>query len=377
MNIYYQCIKCQEIYPYTKDILTCKKHSNYYGYLTVVYDYKKIKKIKIPGKNTWDVYAPMLPIKSFPITYNEQKTPLFKLHDLGKKYGFTNLYVKDESKNPTGSFKDRGTFCTVNQAREWKIDNLLVVSSGNAALSTAAYARKANILCTCLVSTHTPEEKKFLIDLYNAKMMQIDGTYVEIFRKAIDEKFPGWNFTPGLNPIHEEGIKTISFEIWEDIKVPDAIIVPCGNGSLLYGIYKGFKELQYLGIIDKLPKLIGVQIKNHAPLQMAFKKKKDFVILKEPANSIADSFGGQESYSSPKVMLALNETKGEILEVTDDEIIASLKEIITFETLIPEPTSAAVYAALKKLQISTDAKIVAIQTATGVKNLATIMNLVQ
>src|SRR5258705_4926620 len=147
MKKHYKCIKCKKIYPFNKENLTCKNHSPYYGYLTLQYDYKHAK-LNTKSKNLWEKYADLLPVKNHKIQCDEQKPPLVKLHNFGKKYGFPNVYVKDESKNPTGSFKDIESQYTINKALEWGINDIFVVSSGNAAVSTAAYAQKAGIKCT-------------------------------------------------------------------------------------------------------------------------------------------------------------------------------------------------------------------------------------
>ena len=194
---------------------------------------------------------------------------------------------------------------------------------------------------------------------------------------AIDSHYVVWNCTPGINPIKEEGIKIIGFEIYEEIGVPDVIIVPCGNGTLLWGLYKAFKELVLLGLSNKLPKLVGVQIKNAAPLMIAWQKQQDFAILYDIPDSVAEGIIAEESYSSPKVMVALKDTYGTIIEVTEAEIKTSLKEVVEIESLIPEPTSAVVFAAVKKLNLSKKAKIVLVQTAGGMKNLEEITEINQ
>lgn len=373
MNKYYKCIKCKKIYPFDKDIFTCVNHSPYYGYLTLMYEYKKVKFDN--NKTGWGRYLDLLPIDNFKIHFNEQKTPLFKLKNLGKKYNLQNLYLKDESKNPTGSFKDKESILAINKAIEWNIDKVFVISSGNAAVSTAAYSQKAGLDCLCLVPKNLSIGKRFLISLYGGRIKEMDGNYEKIYRYAIDNKLPGYNVTPGINPIKEEGIKIIGFEIWGEIEVPDVIMVPCGNGTLLFGIYKAFKELQYLGIIKKLPKFIGAQVKNASPLKASYDRHKEFVELENIPDSIAEGIIAQESYSSPKVMMVLNETNGQIVEVDDKEISEALEEAIKLESLIPEITSAAVFAALKKLNFNKNEKIVLVQTAGGMKNLKEIMGL--
>lgn len=372
MKKYYQCISCKKKYPFAKNVFTCENHSQYYGYLSLQYEYKKIN-ISRKEKNLWKKYGDLFPVKNFKVNFNEQKTPLIHLANFGKKLGLGNLYVKDESKNPTGSFKDKENLVAINQALDWGVGKIFVVSSGNAAVSTAAYAKKAGLPCECIVSTDLSVGKRFLINLYGGKLVQKKGNYESIYRSVIDTNHPGYNMTPGYNPVKEEGIKMIGYEIYEDLEAPDVIIVPCGNGTLLFGIYKAFKELNYLGLINKLPKMIGVQIKNASPIKKAFENKVDHKILKNIPYSIAEGIIAEESYSSPKAILALKETGGEIIEVTDRELTGSMKKIISMESLIPEPTSAVVYAALSKMKLNPNDKVVLVQSAGGMKNLKEIM----
>ena len=373
-NMHYVCIKCHKQYPFSKDIVTCSEHSQYYGYLTLVYEYSSIS-FNSESTLSWMKYREMLPIDSAKINFNEQRTPLIELNNLGRKYNIDKLYVKDESKNPTGSFKDKESFCALNRALEWGIENIFVASSGNAAVSTAAYAQKAGVQCSCLVSSDLSVGKRFLLSLYGGNIIERKGSYEDIYRWAIDSNFAGWNCTPGYNPIKEEGIKIIGYEIWEEIQVPDVIIAPCGNGTLLFGIFKAFHELRHMGLINKIPKFIGVQIKNSAPLKKSFEEKKDYVRVTNIPESIAEGIIAEESYSSPKVMYALSESGGSIVEVDDIELGIALHEVIQHESLIPEPTSAVVYAALKKLSFSRTDRVVLIQSAGGMKNLKEIMEL--
>jgi threonine synthase len=338
-----------------------------------MYEKKAIQFLSKTSSPVWKKYLPVLPIDNFAVHFDEQQTPLIPIPTIGKKYGFGSIFVKDESKNPSGSFKDKESSIIINAAREQRINKVYTVSSGNAAVSTAAYASRAGIPCECLVSSHLSVGKRFLIGLYGGKIIENKGNYEEIYRDAIDSNYSGWNVTPGINPLKDEGIKIIGFEIFEQMGVPDTIVVPCGNGTLLYGIYKAFKELQYFGYTDRLPKMIGVQMAGAAPLKKSFELKKDYVVLKDIPDSIAEGIIAEESFSSPKTMLALEDTGGEIIEVSDAELVVAMKDIIATEALLPEPTSASVYAALPKLTAKSDEKIVLIQSAGGMKNLKEIM----
>lgn len=369
---YYKCIQCGDTFSLEKDRMSCPKHSKYFGYLTTLYDYSAIDKFPISG-SSWNKYLPLLPIEELLINFNEQKTPLIRVKKFGSQYRIDNLYCKDESKNPTGSFKDKESSIAINKAVEWGIKKICVASSGNAAVSTSAYAQKARIACDCLTPKNLSVGKRFLINLYGGVIKEFEGTYETVYRMLIDKKYPGWNVTSGINPLKEEGLKIVGFEIWEDIGVPNIIVVPCGNGALLFGLYKAFAELMLLGKIDKLPQLVGVQVKGASPLKAALEQNKEWVSLSDTPDSIAEGIVALESYSSPRVMKALKDTKGYIVEVNDTEIKKALKEIISLEGLLPEPTAASVFAGLKKIKTSKNDVVVCIQTAGGQKNLKEIM----
>ncbi len=373
MSLHYRCIRTGKVFPFSLKQIACPLCSPYYNDLVVEYNYKEIE-INNRGKNIWEEFAELLPNNAFSVSFGETATPLSKLNNLSKKYQFGDLYLKDESYNPTQSFKDRGSFILVNTALENDINELYDISSGNDAISTAAYAQKAKLKCTCIIPENHSANKKNLVKLYGADLMEMSAPYETIFRKFIDSPLKGLNATGGYNPIKEEGIKLIGLEIWKNLGIPDVIIAPCGNGTLLFSIYKAYYELQQLGLVSRLPKLIGVQIERAAPLKQALDQNKDFVILEDIPNSIAESIVAKESYSSPKLIMALRSTSGTIVEVTDKEIIEALNDLIEEESIVPEPTSASVVAALKKLPDLKEKKIVIILTAAGIKNLNEILD---
>lgn len=341
MKQYFQCLTSGKTWPLSPNIIGCPSHPGPYSDLVV-------------ADSSFD------PDQLYPAT------PLYTVNSFGKKYGFKHLLLKDESKNLTGSFKDRGAEELMKYLKKWQIKEINVVSCGNDAISTAAFAQKNGIKCVCLVPSHVNGSKGKLIKLYGGQLMPIDDSYEDIFKNAIRTPF-SYNATGGYNSIKEEGLKKIAYELTD---IPKIVIVPCGNGTLLWSIYKGFKELQQMNLIKNLPKLIGVQVKGAAPLKAGNK-------VDNPIDSIADGIVASESFSAIKVGLALTDTQGEIIEVTDDEIIEGLKEAIELESIIPEPTSAAVFAGVKKLS-DKDKKqaVVLILTAGGYKNLDEILKII-
>lgn len=378
----YQCIKCHKI---GTNINFCNCNSNiYYNYLTPIYDYQKIRRDNLINfnynlKERLTKYLPLLPNKEFKYTLGEGGTPLLRLKKLSKKFGSSKLYVKNETVNPTGCFKDRESSVIINLALDSDRRNMAIASSGNAAVSAAIYSNLAGLKCVCYIPKTTSIGKQKLLNIFGADIKMIDGVYATVYKFLADElQFVPkiWNITSGQNIFKEEGDKTIAFEIFEQLGVPDKIIAPIGNGSLLYGVFKGFWELAQLGLVDHLPKFIGVEIINHAPVAEAIRQNKDYVHLEAMPNSIAEGgIAAQESFCSPHAILALKKTGGKIIEINDEDLIKSLKDLIKLESFLVEPTSLAPFAALDKLDINPNEQIVCIATGNAFKNLQEIFNI--
>lgn len=356
-------------------------NATYYEFDSPVYPYAEIGEFPVveTGQKGLDKWLPLLPIKEFSVHLNggEGNTPLEQCTVLGKQVGLSHLFVKHEECNPTGCFKDRESAVVISKAMELGKKKVNVCSSGNAAVSTAAYAQKAGIACTCFIPEKTSEGKKQLIALYGATIVEIPGFYEDVYRHLVDTHPDGWNVTSGQNMYRTEGNKTIAYELWEQsVGVPDVVVVPCGNGGCLAGIWKGFTELQQLGKIQKLPQMVAVQVQGAAPLAMSLKQGKAFTVLGAIDDSIAEGIVAQESYCSPKAIDALQSSGGYVVEVTDAEIKEALKLVIKTQSFVPEPTSAAVFAALPKLSCSNDATVVAINTGSGMKVLPEILAMI-
>ncbi len=355
------------------------KNNYYYDFNFIDYPFEKIGKFPRSECRGLKKYQELLPIIfSDEVSLGEGGSALTKANTLGNLLGFTNLYIKHEEQNPTGNFKDRESFMAVNIARERNLKEIVIASSGNAALSMAAYARKAGIACKCFVPQSTSKEKKELIAFFGGVLVEINGNYEQVYRYVADNFDKNINFTSGINSERLEGNKTIAYEIWEELEVPDVIVVPCGNGGNLAGIWRGFHDLNQLGIIDKLPMMIGVQVTGAAPLQQAQILNTDFIIYSNSVASVAEGILAEESYCSPKAMVALKSSHGLIVDVSDTEIIKALKLVSTSESLLIEPTSAAAFAALPQLKnkgVKKDSTIVVISTGSGMKMLQEIMHL--
>ncbi len=348
----------------------------YYEFKDIAYGYVDVKAFPLPGKKGLERYLPLLPVEDVFTKIHVGDTPLDRAPNFGKASGLSNLWVKREDLNPTGCFKDRESAVIISAAVENGHKSIYVVSSGNAALSTARFAAEAGIECTCYVPEKTSQEKKDLIVKFGAKLELLPGFYEDVYRAVVDRNLAGWNVTSGQNPYRIEGGKTMAYEIFEQLgKVPDVIVIPSGNGGCLAATWKGFVELKKLGKINKLPKMVCVQIAGAAPIKTAFEQNKPYVVLGNIEDSVAEGIIAQESYNSPQAVLALQESGGNVIEVTDAEVIHALNTIIETEGIIPEPTAAATFAALYKLK-EKDLLVVAVDTGDGKKMMDEINHLI-
>lgn len=352
---------------------------SYYDFDFFEYDLNKIQSFPDKHSRGLKKYSALLPVQLLEnLSLGEGQTALTKAQNLGSHYGYKNLFVKHEEQNPTGNFKDRESLIAVTVAKERGLKEIVITSSGNAALSMAAYAKNAGILCRCFVPSSTSKEKKDLIRFFGGVLEEIDGNYEQVYRYVADHFDKAINFTSGINSERIEGNKTIAYEIWEEMGVPDVVVVPCGNGGNLAGIWRGFADLKQLGKTNSIPIMVGVQVTGAAPLKQALENQTDYCIWKNSVESVAEGILAEESYCSPKAVEALNSSKGFIVEVSDGEIITALKAVTSLESLLIEPTSAAAFAAVPKLEahgVKKDASVVVVSTGSGMKMLEEIMHL--
>lgn len=377
------CSKCLK--PSKVGVISCACNtSQYYNYETLLYDYEEAAhNFPLVGfRQGLDRFLPLLPNKTFAITLGEGNTPLLHFKKFGSRYGSSRLFVKNETGNPTGCFKDRESAVGINVEHEHGTKKIEIVSSGNAAISAVAYSNLAGIPCVCHIPETASEGKKRLLQIFGAKFELHGGDYEEIYRKVVDSSSledATINFTAGKYVYREEGNKTIAFEIYEQLgAVPDTVVVPIGNGSLLFGIYKGFWELLQMKKINKLPKMVGVQIAGFSPVAEALRQGKDFVALQNKADSIAEGgIAARESYCSPKAIKAIKETNGTVIEITDADLVRVLKNLVEDESFVVEPTSLAPFASLSQIKVKPNETIVCVATGNAFKNLEEILKMLE
>ena len=337
------------------------------------------KMLQFRQHNMWR-YSEMLPLTKEDniVTLGEGMTPLLALNKLADRFGFSGLLLKDESSNPTGSFKARGLSVAVSKAKELGITQCIIPTAGNAGGASAAYCAKANIKCTVIMPRHTPEIFKQECDLYGAELILIDGLIHDCAKKITEINRGGHYFDMSTlkEPYRLEGKKTMGYEIAEQLnwQLPDVIIYPAGGGTGLIGIWKAFKEMISMGwITGPLPRMIAVQSKKCAPILYALKDplnwKKNFT----PKPTIANGLAVPYPFGMNMMLQVLKESGGIAVAVEEEEIAAGVKEIAKMEGLLISPEGAATWKALLHLnriqKIASSERVLLLNTGNGYKYL--------
>jgi threonine synthase len=372
-----ECIKCGARFSKEDIVYTCRKCG---GLLDIKYDYPDIDVARVvgaKGQGVWK-YRILLPFAedTKPVTINEGNTPLYRCDRLAKSIGITDLWVKHEGLNPSGSFKDRGMTVGVTKAMELGVKGVACASTGNTSASLAIFAAKAGIPCYVLL----PKGKVALgkvaqAMMHGAKIFSIRGNFDDALRivRVICEEEKLYLLN-SVNPYRLEGQKTIAFEVVEKLewKVPDRVVLPVGNAGNISAIFKGFLELRTLGITSSIPKMTGIQAEGAKPVVNAFKEDKAEIIPEDNPETIASAIRIGNPVNAAKALHAIRTSGGVAESVTDEEITEAQLELARLEGIGVEPASAASIAGLKKLvalgEIDRDEKIVCITTGHLLKD---------
>lgn len=337
-------------------------------------------------KSYWR-YFEMLPVANKNNIVNLQAglTPLQKADRLAKEMGgLRNLFIKNDSVNPTFSFKDRPAGIAVSRAKEIKLRAVGCASTGNLASATAAHAAVAELPCYIFAPSDIEHVKIAQALSYGGEFVAVDGTYDDANRVASiigDSKGIGI-VNINMRPYYVEGSKTLAYEVAEqlDWQIPDNLIIPVGSGAMLNAICKGFEELLMLGLVDHKTdfKITAAQPHGCAPIVDAFKKKTDQVIPVERPDTIAKSLAIGDPGDGLYVLKRLNQYNGMAEEVTDEEIIDGILLLAKTEGIFTEPAGGVAVAVLKKLveegKIDKDERIVCYITGNGLKATEAITN---
>ena len=390
-----KCMICNKFFEDFEYV--CPEHQSDYkneGILDITYDYNLIKKTftkqKLANnkdKSIWR-YTPLLPInKNSPVpNLFVGNTPLYSLNKLADKFNIKNLYLKDDSRLPTASFKDRASAIAIVKAWEKKADIITAASTGNAGAAISGLCASAGKENVIFVPASAPQAKVAQLLMFGSKVMLVNGTYDDAFNLCLKAaKEYGWyNRNTGFNPYMSEGKKTCSFEICEQLKwkVPDKIFVSVGDGCIIGGIYKGLKDLFKMGWIDHIPKLIGIQAEKSSYMYQAWKNNEN--IITKPsvkAETLADSINAGLPRDRIKAFKAVKNTKGEFITVSDKEILRAIPDLAKQTGVFAEPAGAATWAgflkAVKQNILSFDESIVIINTGSGLKDINNAMKSVE
>ena len=354
------------------------------GILDIEYDYDYIRSCfqKHPLRERNDPtmwrYLELLPVEG-PGTHAHLRvggSPLYRADALGAVLGIRELWIKDDGQNPTASLKDRASAMAVAKAKEAGAKIIACSSTGNAASSLAGNAAAAGLRTFIFVPERAPKGKVAQLMTFGANVISVQGNYEETFelsKKAID-KWGWYNRNAAINPYLSEGKKTVSLEIAEqlDWKMPDYLAISVGDGCTIAGVWKGLKDLYAIGFIDKLPRLISAQAEGCHPINRAIAENKPWEPMEE--NTLADSIAVGVPRNADKALMAIRESNGVVVNVTDEEIMAAQKLLGTTCGVFGEPAGVTGTAGLKKLCeqgiIGRNDTVVSVVTGNGLKDVA-------
>lgn len=380
-----KCVKCGAEYAENETEYVCPR-CGIEGILDVVYDYELIgreltKEYLLNNKcKSINRYFPILPVENMdsfePLRVGD--TPLYEVKKLRGQLKLDNLYIKDDSRNPTLSFKDRASAIGIAKAKELKREIITAASTGNAASSISGFAASAGIESIIFVPKSAPEAKVTQLLIFGSTVFLVDGTYdeaVDLCFKAAD-KFNWYNRSCAVNPYLVEGKKTVAFEIIEqlDFKVPDYVVMSVGDGCSISGAYKGFVEFYRLGLTDKIPKMIGIQAEKSNPVTRAYNNNTYEFEYRKP-ETVADSISVGIPRNGIKALNAIIESGGYMLDISDEEIVENIKYLASNSGIFGEPAGVTGFAGLRKLKelglINREDLIVTVVTGSGLKDLKT------
>ncbi len=359
-----------------------------FGPLDVTYKELSINRHTFESREkTYWRYFELLPIadKSNIVNLNAGLTPLQNAEQLGERLGLKNLFIKNDSVNPTFSFKDRPAGVAVSRAKETKLKAVGCASTGNLAAATAAHAAKAGLQCYIFAPSDIEHVKIAQALSYGAEFIAVEGTYDDANRVAsiIGDKKGIGVVNINMRPYYVEGSKTLAYEVAEQLgwQVPDSLVIPVGSGAMLNAICKGFEELHALGLIDtpKNMKIIAAQPHGCAPIVDAWKGNSDEVIPVEHPETIAKSLAIGDPGDGLYVLKRLKQYNGLAEEVNDREIADGIMLLAQTEGIFTEPAGGVSVAVLRKLveegKIDKDERAVCYVTGNGLKATEAIIGL--
>lgn len=381
MNYYLRCINCKREYKPDEVLYTCPVCGDRLGILEILFHYDEIRINRSAfrsGANIWQ-FQPLLPIGQlgYKTHLHVGGTPLYNFSDYR---GLKNLSIKYEGGNPSGSFKDRASAIAVFKAIEEGYNSIFCASTGNAASSLSTIAAPTKLSTYIFLPATAPIAKLSQMYVHGANVIPIDGTYDQAFDISLEiGKQKEWYCrNSAINPYLLEGKKTCAMEIAVDSNwnLPDVVVVPVGDGTVISSFYKGFYDLLNVGLIEKIPKIIGVQAKGSNAVKQTFEKGEPFIPVDTDASTIADSISVGKPRDVLKACSYVNASGGFFVEVEDEKILeASLKMAKTFG-VFGEPAGASALSGLDKLidddLIKEDESVCIIVSGNGLKDIKAV-----
>lgn len=371
INFKLRCIKCGSIYE-DSPIYRCPRCGGLLEVIFTLPDKNIIDKWRERSHGVWR-YREVLPVKNMEkvVSLGEGDTRLLKLSNIMDKYKMNfSLYLKVEGDNPTGSFKDRGMTVGITKAMEFGYKGVVCASTGNTSASMSAYAAKAGLKRIVFIPKGKIAGGKLSQAIaHGAIIVEVEGVFDHALKLVLElVQSSNLYLLNSVNPYRLEGQKTIAYEIYDQLnKVPEYVIVPVGNAGNISAIWKGFQELFEMGVISKLPKMVGVQAAGAAPLAKAYIEKREYQPILDPY-TVASAIRIGNPVNWPKALNAVEESNGLFIIVSDDEIINAQMMLARMEGVFIEPASATPLAGVLKNEEYFDGTVVLIATGHGLKD---------
>ena len=353
--------------------------------LLVKYNKEEISRSVLKNRpaNMWR-YKEMMPVleENNIVSLGEGMTPMLNLKRTSERYGLSQLFLKDESHNPTGSFKARGLSAAVSKAKEFGIDTCIIPTAGNAGGALAAYCAAAGMNAIVVMPRHTPKMFKDECELHGAEVILVDGLISDCGRKVAEIKktIECFDISTLKEPYRIEGKKTMGYEIAEQFnwELPDVILYPTGGGTGLIGMWKAFKEMIALGWIEnKLPRMIAVQAENCKPIVETWKGNQLNAKTYVGKPSVANGLAVPNPFGEDLILQVLKQSGGLPIAIPDEAMIKSVKQLAKDEGLLIAPEGGALLEALlvliRKEVISPSEKIMLLNTGSAYKYMDNIM----
>jgi threonine synthase len=413
----FKCTICGAEYGIDEVDYVCPKHGDD-GILDIIYDYDRISQRISPGHLAKDPtpsiwrYLPLLPVRPetvrdigdpLPLSnplFSVGWTPLYAAPRLATQLGLNHLWVKDDGRQPTASFKDRASAVAVVKAREQvgsgssrPAQIITTASTGNAAAALSGLCAAVAQPNVIFVPRTAPQAKIAQLLAYGSTVLLVDGTYDQAFELCLEaaRDFGWYNRNTAYNPYMSEGKKTAAYEVCEQLgqahrngtgfQAPDVIFISVGDGCIIGGVHKGLRDLMALGWIDHMPRLMGIQATGSSPLVDAWERGlAGWEMEPVEAHSVADSIVAGLPRDRNKALRAVRETGGAFIRVDDAQILAAIPALAQGCGVFAEPAAAAAYAGLVRAMeeglVAPDDRVVVLSTGSGLKDVASAMKAV-